>query len=91
MKIGRIKSRWTLGGMMILIAVVALPLAWYSYQAREIHRQQVFAERRAALAVEQVKLLMKVVEEQAKADQERGSAKGVPTAAPHAATVEQPR
>jgi hypothetical protein len=83
--------RWTLGGMMLLIAVVALPLAWYVYRVREIDRQRLLAEQRTAYAQEQVKQFMKLINEQAKREQERSSGEVARAAAPPAETVEQPR
>jgi hypothetical protein len=36
MIIGRIKRRWTLGGFMVLIAIVAVPLAMYARRPRPV-------------------------------------------------------
>jgi hypothetical protein len=46
----RLKRRWTLGGLMILIAVLALPLAVIVHQQREIERMRREAEMARDLA-----------------------------------------
>jgi hypothetical protein len=55
MKIGRIKRRWTLGGFMVLIAIVAVPLAMYARRPRPVEYPeraawQVLAEGRGRTA-----------------------------------------
>lgn len=40
----RLKHRWTLGGLMILIALVALPLTLYVRSLREVEQQRLAAE-----------------------------------------------
>jgi hypothetical protein len=44
MGFGRRKGRWTLGGLMVLIALVAVPMAWLAHQAREADRQRAVAD-----------------------------------------------
>jgi cytochrome c-type biogenesis protein CcmH/NrfG len=46
-----IKRHWTLGGLMILIAVLAVPLSMYVRHAREVARQQAMVKA----ALEQMK------------------------------------
>jgi cell division protein FtsL len=106
MKIGRIKPRWTLGGLMLLIAVVALPLAWYSYRAREIVRQQAVADLQRSKIEARINQLLKSMEDQHTLEQARisdeiarstaptePSDRSIPERAttPPAQTVEQPR
>jgi hypothetical protein len=89
--IGQIKLGWTLGGLMIMIAVVALPLTWYVHRVREIDRQRLLAEQRTAYAQEQVKQITKLIDEQAKGEQDRRSGEAARAAVPPAETVERPR
>jgi hypothetical protein len=47
----RLKRRWTLGGLMILIALIALPTAVIVQQRREIELMRLEAEHARAQAV----------------------------------------
>jgi hypothetical protein len=70
MKIGQIGRRWTLGGLMVLIALVALPLAWYVHRVREFERAQAVADfLRAKLVAHMDKELEKLVADRAKDDE----------------------
>jgi len=71
MKIGRIKPRWTLFGLMVLIAVVALPLAWYVHRVREIDSQRMLSEARTAHIQAQIKKIERAIDEETRRQLER--------------------
>jgi hypothetical protein len=54
--------RWTLGGLMLLIALVALPMAWYAHQARENARIRMEADVRRAKVIAQINSQVKHIE-----------------------------
>ncbi len=64
MKICRIKPRWTLGGLMLVIALVAVILAWHAHQVREIDRQRALADAERDLIVAQTEQILKAMEDQ---------------------------
>ena len=101
MKTGRTKRRWTLGGLMVLIAIAALPLAWYVHQVRELNRQRAIADAERMYVVSRIENVQRFMEEQVsreaannrlqaeiRARLENSTTKGSP---PPAVTVEQPR
>lgn len=40
MKIDRLRRRWTLGGLLVLVALSSLPMAWYASREREAERKR---------------------------------------------------
>jgi cell division protein FtsL len=95
----RSRRRWTLGGLMVLVAVAALPLTWYVHQVRELNRQRAVADMQRAKLEAQINYQVKLVIEQhnwlrsevrarTQASFENSTTGGAP---PSAETVEQPR
>ena len=70
MKIGRIELRWTLGRLMLVIALVAVTLAWYVQRVREIDRERAAADAERDLIVVQTEQILKTMEDQANREQE---------------------
>jgi hypothetical protein len=68
--------RWTLGGLMLLIALVALPMAWYAQRAGQMARERAAAEARRADVVSQIKEFQKLFDEQAKLEKDQRSRAG---------------
>jgi hypothetical protein len=77
----KLKRRWTLGKLMILIAILAGPLAVIVHQQREIERMRREAEMARDLAVAREQQALKAIEafQRAVSDQ---SANPLPLAAP---------
>jgi 7-keto-8-aminopelargonate synthetase-like enzyme len=61
----RLKRRWTLGAMMGLIALAAVPLAWFTHQAREYARVEAASKAQVEFIMEQVKHIEKLIGERA--------------------------
>jgi hypothetical protein len=62
--------RWTLGSLMLLVALVAVTLAWYVQRVREFAREQAAADAERALYVSQVNQILKSMDDQAKREQD---------------------
>ena len=66
----RFKRRWTLGGLMLIIALVAVMLAWYAHRAREFARVQAAADaERARLVARAKREIEQLYAEQAKVEE----------------------